>query len=65
MLCDHLRHLLRSRAVTNPPQKIPIFVHACGTCSELPSNIKTMVIREEIHINRFYSFYEMSSSKVS
>ena len=40
-----LRHLIRSRAVTNlilfSPLR-PIFLHACATCSELPSDIGTM-----------------------
>ena len=25
------------------PQKIPIFLHACATCSDLPSTIRTMI----------------------
>ena len=39
-----LRHLLRSRAVMNRifSPKRPMFVHACATSSELPSNISTV-----------------------
>ena len=39
-----LRHLIRSRAVTDPffSPKRPNFLHVCTTCSELPSNISTM-----------------------
>ena len=44
MIC--LKHLIRSRAVTNlfffSPQG-PIFLDACATCSELPSNISAML----------------------
>ena len=37
----YLRHLTRSRAVTNYIffQNSPIFFNACATCSELPSNM--------------------------
>ena len=38
-----IMHFVRSSAVTNRIlQKIPIFLHACATCSELPSNISVM-----------------------
>ena len=42
-----LRHLIRSREVTNPIifRKIRIFHHTCAICSELPSNVRTMVKR--------------------
>ena len=36
-----LRHLIRSREVTNPEKAI--FLHACVTYSELPSNISSMI----------------------
>ena len=39
------RHLIRSKAVTNMiffSPKRPIFFHACATCFELPSHIRTM-----------------------
>ena len=38
-----LRHLIRSRAVTNffSPKR-PTFIYACATYSELPSNISSM-----------------------
>ena len=41
-----LRHLIRSRAVTNriSSPKRPIFLHTCATCSESPSNKGTMVL---------------------
>ena len=41
-----LRHLIRSRAVTNRLffiRKKPIFFHACTPYYELPSNISTMM----------------------
>ena len=40
-----LRHLIRSRTVTNPffYPKRPIFLHACAKSSEWPSYICTMV----------------------
>ena len=45
-LCDliFLTHLIRSRADTNRifSPKRPIFLNACATCSELPTNISTM-----------------------
>ena len=41
-----LRRFIRSRAVTNRiiffSPKIPIFLHACASCYDLPSNINTM-----------------------
>ena len=40
-----LRHLIRSRLVTNRiffSAKRPIFLHACATCSELPSKVSIM-----------------------
>ena len=40
-----LRHLIRPRAVTNRIffcRKIPVFIHSCATCFELPSNLSTM-----------------------
>ena len=40
-----LRHLIRSRTLTNRiffSQKITICFHACATCYELPSNISNM-----------------------
>ena len=50
-----LRHLIRSRADKNriffAPIR-PIFLHACATCSELPSNISSMEV---------ILFYEMKS----
>ena len=36
-----IMHLIRSTVVTNR-----IFLHACATCSELPSSISTMAITE-------------------
>ena len=36
-----LRHLLRSRTVANQ-----FFLYTCATCSELPSNIITLVSSE-------------------
>ena len=41
-----LRHLIRSRAVTNPTfyPKTPIFLHTCASYSEIPSYICTMNI---------------------
>ena len=39
----YLRHLFRSRAVTNL-QKGPICLNSCSTYSRLPSNISTMVV---------------------
>ena len=44
LICS--RHLIRSRNVTDRiffSPKITIFLHACDTCSELPSNISTIV----------------------
>ena len=40
-----LRHLITSRAVTNRifSPKRPIFLRGCATCSELPSNISSMI----------------------
>ena len=35
-----LRHLIRSKTVTN--LIFPIFLHACATCSKLPSDISNM-----------------------
>ena len=35
-----LKHLITSRVVTNP--KSAIFLHACATCSELPSYTSIM-----------------------
>ena len=39
-----IRHFIRSRAVTNRifSRKRPVFLHACATCSKLPTNISTM-----------------------
>ena len=42
-----VRHLFRSRAVTNlifVLQKRPVFLQACATYSELPSNTSAMII---------------------
>ena len=43
-----IRHSIRSRIVTNWifSPKIPITIHACATCSDLPSNISSMVKRD-------------------
>ena len=41
MIC--LRHLIRWRVVTNRIFCSDFFLHTCATCSELSSNISTMV----------------------
>ena len=41
------RHLITSRAVSQIGDfypKRPIFLHACATCNELPSNISNMIL---------------------
>ena len=44
-----LRHLIGSSAVLNRgfffSEKKTIFLHACATCSEIPSNIVTIVVQ--------------------
>ena len=50
-----LRHSVRSRAGTNRilNPKMPIFLLACATCSELPSNISSiMLYRESENLKR-------------
>ena len=49
-----LRHLMRSRGVTNQIFfSGKICLHACVTCFELPSNISTMLYPDNsIHFNR-------------
>ena len=42
LLFDLLRHLIKQRAVANRilfSQKIPIFLHVCASCSEIPYNV--------------------------
>ena len=43
---NSLRHLIRSREVT-----YPVFLHACATCSELPSNIGKYGFYPQIQLN--------------
>ena len=47
LLFAMFRHLIQSKAVTNLilfKKKKTIFFHACATCSELPSDMCSMVI---------------------
>ena len=63
-----LRHLIRSRAVTTKKfsLKRPIFLNACATCSELPSNISKMFIPGRYilsKINQLQYFYHANIHK--
>ena len=44
-----LRHLIRSRAVTNK-MCIHIFLYACANASELPSDINTLDTRDKVNV---------------
>ena len=62
-----VRPLILSRAVTDRivffSLKRPVFLHACATCSELPSNISTMLsafmenISGSISVQSVYEYY--------
>ena len=59
MIC--IRHLITSRAVTD--RKRHIFLHACATCSELPSNIITILpIYNNLFL--FYGVWRVFCNKI-
>ena len=50
-----LRHLIRSRTVTNRivfSPKRRIFLHACATCSELPSTLSPMPYTRQAKVTK-------------
>ena len=61
-----LRHLIRSRAITNWifSPNMHIFLHACAICSELPSYIGTMCPRKLYRGNSCYFFNDNPRLKI-
>ena len=54
-----LRHLIKTKTVTNKIWIRPIFFHACATCFELPSNISTMLFLS------FFCNFDIKSALIS